>query len=121
MGLGKIGKGGKSKNMAVKVRDEDDEELFDDERSKLKGYITRQFKKFIENANVKIKDKDLRRFEFASTKPNDKLRKEYKDAGQNSNLSFGPKYYGCPVSQASGWTERLGGWVDFTGWLDTPS
>ena len=44
--------------MALKIKNDDNEELSNDEGTKLKSYITRQFKKFIKNANVKAGDKD---------------------------------------------------------------
>ena len=52
-----VGKGGKDKNMALKTKNDDNDESSDDEDTKLK-YITRQFKKFIKNVNVKVGDKD---------------------------------------------------------------
>ena len=47
LGIARVGKGGKGKNMALKTKNDDNDELFDDEDTKLKFYITRQFKKFI--------------------------------------------------------------------------
>ena len=41
MGLVQIGKGGKSKSMALKAIDDENEESSDDEQTKLKAYITR--------------------------------------------------------------------------------
>ena len=37
--------------MALKAKSSDTDESFDDEDSKMKSYITRQFKKFMKNAN----------------------------------------------------------------------
>ena len=51
LGLTRIGKLGKSKSMALKVKSSDTDESSDDEDSKIKSYITRQFKKFMRNAN----------------------------------------------------------------------
>ena len=45
-------------NMALKTKNDEGDELFADENSKFKSYITRQFKKFIKIANVKAGDKD---------------------------------------------------------------
>ena len=39
--------------MALKAKSSDTEESSDDEESKMKYYITRQFKKFMKNANGK--------------------------------------------------------------------
>ena len=58
LGLSRIGKSSKSKSMALKAKSSDIDESFDDEDSKMKSYITRQFKKFMKNANVKGFDKD---------------------------------------------------------------
>ena len=60
LGLTRIGKLGKSKSMALKVKSSDMDESLDDEDSKMKSYITRQFKKFMKNANGKGFDKDCR-------------------------------------------------------------
>ena len=60
LGLTRIGKLGKSKSMALKAKNSDTDESSDDEDFKMKSYITRQFKKFMKNANGKGFDKDLR-------------------------------------------------------------
>ena len=60
LGLTRIGKSGKSKSMALKVKNDDTDESSDDEDSKMKSYITKQFKKFMKNANGKGFDKDRR-------------------------------------------------------------
>ena len=53
VGLTRIGKSGKGKSMALKAKSSDIEESFDDEDSKMKSYITRQFKKFYEECQWK--------------------------------------------------------------------
>ena len=58
LGLTRIGKASKSKSMALKAKSNETNESFDDEDSKMKSYITRQFKKFMKNANAKGFDKD---------------------------------------------------------------
>ena len=58
LGLARVGKGGKGMNMALKTKNNDNDEPFDDEDTKLKSYITKQFKKFIKNTNVKVGDKE---------------------------------------------------------------
>ena len=60
LGLTRIGKSSKSKSksMALKAKSSDTNESLDDEDSKMKSYITRQFKKFMKNANAKGFDKD---------------------------------------------------------------
>ena len=46
--------------MALKAKSSDTDESSDDEDSKMKSYITRQFKKFINNANGRNFEKDRR-------------------------------------------------------------
>ena len=58
LGLTRIGKSSKTKSMALKEKSNDTNESSDDEDSKMKSYITRQFKKFMKNANGKGFDKD---------------------------------------------------------------
>ena len=58
LGLSRIVKSSKSKSMALKAKSSDTDESSDDEESKMKSYITRQFKKFMKNANAKVFDKD---------------------------------------------------------------
>ena len=53
LGLTRIGKSSKSKSMALKAKSSDTDESSDDENSKMKSYISKQFKKFIKNANAK--------------------------------------------------------------------
>ena len=58
--LTRIGKSGKGKSMALKAKSSDTDESLDDKDSKMNSYITRQFKKFMKNANGKGFDKDYR-------------------------------------------------------------
>ena len=58
LGLTKIGKLSEGKSMALKAKSNDTNESSDDEDSKMKSYITRQFKKFMKKANAKGFDKD---------------------------------------------------------------
>ena len=58
LGLTKIGKSSKSKSMALKAKSSDTNESSNNEDSKMKSYIMRQFKKFMKNANEKGFDKD---------------------------------------------------------------
>ena len=60
LGLTRIGKSSKNKSMALKAKSGDTNESSVDEDSKMKSYITRQFKKLIKNANGKGFDKDHR-------------------------------------------------------------
>ena len=65
LGLTRIGKTGKCKSMALKAKSSEIDESSDDEDSKMKSYITRQFKKFMKNANRKSFDKDRRQSSFS--------------------------------------------------------
>ena len=49
----RIGKSSKSKSMALKAKSCDTDKSLDDKDSKMKSYITRQFKKFMKNTNGK--------------------------------------------------------------------
>ena len=60
LGLTMIGKTSKGKSMALKAKSSEIDESSDDEDSKMKSYITRQFKKFMKNTNGKGFDKDCR-------------------------------------------------------------
>ena len=72
LGLFRIGKSSKSKSMALKAKISDTDESSDDEDSKMKSYITRQFKKFMKNANVKGFDKDRKQSNSSQFKSQDK-------------------------------------------------
>ena len=58
LGLSRIRKS--SKSIALKANNSDTDESSDNEDSKMKSYITRQFKKFMKNANAKGFDKDYK-------------------------------------------------------------
>ena len=45
---------------SLKAKNSDTDESSDDENSKMKSYVTRQFKKFMKDANGKGFDNDLR-------------------------------------------------------------
>ena len=62
LGLTRIGKSSKSKSMTLKAKSNDTDESSNDEDSKMKSYITRQFKKFMKNANSRGFDKDHKQF-----------------------------------------------------------
>ena len=81
LGLSRIGKSGKGKSMALKAKSSDIDESSDDEDSKMKSYITRQFKKFIKNANERNFDKDHRQSSSSQFKGQDKRKKDAKEGG----------------------------------------
>ena len=75
LGLTRIGKGSKSKSMALKAKSNAIDESSDDEDSKMKSYITRQFKKFMKNANAKGFDKDRKQSSSPQFKSQDRGKK----------------------------------------------
>ena len=94
LGLTRIGKSGKSKSMALKVKSSDMDESSDNEDSKMKSYIIRQFKKFMKNANRKGFDKDRRQSNSSQFKSQDKGKKDAKDGGQYT-IPSRPKCFEC--------------------------
>ena len=72
LGLTRIRKSSKSKSMALKAKSSDTDESFDDEDSKMKSYITRQFNKFMKNADTKGFDKDHKQSNSSQFKSQDK-------------------------------------------------
>ena len=94
LGLSRIGKSSKSKSMELKDKSSDMDESLDDEDSKMKSYITRQFKKFMKNANGKGFDKDCRQSSSSQFKIQDKRKKDARDGSQYI-VPLGPKCFGC--------------------------
>ena len=92
LGLTRIGKLGKGKSMALKAKSSDTDESSDDEDSKIKFYITRQFKKFMKNNNGKGFDKDRRQSSSSQFKSHDKGKKDARDGGQYT-IPAGPKCF----------------------------
>ena len=92
--LTRIRKSSKSKSMALKAKSNDTDESLDDEDSKMKSYITRQFKKFMKNANGKGFDKHHRKSSSSQFKSQDKGKKVARDGGQYI-ISSGPTCFGC--------------------------
>ena len=81
LGLTRISKIGKGKSMALKAKNNETDESSDDEDSKMKSYITRQFKKFMKNTNGKGFDKDRRQSSSSQFKGQDKGKKDARDGG----------------------------------------
>ena len=81
LGLTRLKKGTKSKSMALKAKNNETDESSDDEDSKMKSYITRHFKKFMKNANVKGFDKDHKQSSYSQFKSQDKGKKDAKNGG----------------------------------------
>ena len=82
LGLTRIGKGSKSKSMALKAKSNETDESLDNKDSKIKSYITRQFKKFMKNANEKGFDKDRKQSSSSQFKSQDREKKDAKDGDQ---------------------------------------
>ena len=74
--------------MALKAKSNETDESSDDENSKIKFYITRQFTKFMKNANVKGFDKDHKQSSSSQFKSQDRGKKDAKDSGQYT-IPFG--------------------------------
>ena len=68
--------------MALKAKSSDANESSDDKDSKMKSYITRQFKKFMKNANAKRFSKDRKQFSSSQFKSQDKGKKDARDGGR---------------------------------------
>ena len=79
--------------MALKAKSSDTDESSDDKDSKMKSYITRQFKKFMKKANRKAFDKDHRQSNSSQFKSQDKRKKDVRDDGQ-CTVPAGPKCFG---------------------------
>ena len=60
--------------MALKIKNNDNNESSGDKDTKLKSYITKKFKKFIKNANVKAGDKDRNNLHSLNSSPKTKVR-----------------------------------------------
>ena len=80
--------------MALKAKSSDIDESSNDEDSKMKSYITKQFKKFMKNANGKGFDKDRRQSSSSQFKGQDKGKKDAKEGVQYTVLA-GPKCFEC--------------------------
>ena len=80
--------------MTLKAKNNDTDESSDNEDSKMKSYITRQFKKFMKNANAKGFDKDRKQSSLSQFKNQDNGKKDDRDGGQYT-FPAGPKCFGC--------------------------
>ena len=94
LGLTRIEKSSKSKSMALKAKSSDTDESSIDEDSKMKSYITRQFKKFMKNANIRGFDKDCKQSSSSQFKNQNKGKKDARDGSQYT-VPLGPKCFGC--------------------------
>ena len=78
LGLTRIGKSSKSKSKSkvLKAKSSETDESSNDEDSKMKSYITRQFKKFMKNTNGNGFNKDCRQSSSSQFKSQDKGKKD---------------------------------------------
>ena len=65
--------------MTLKAKSNETAKFLDDEDSKMKSYITRQFKKFMKNANAKGFDKNHKQSNSSHFKSQDRKMKDAKD------------------------------------------
>ena len=94
LGLTRIRKSSKGKSIALKAKNSDTDEFSDNEDSKMKSYITKQYKKFMKNANAKGFDKDRKQSSTSQFKNQDKGKKGARDGGQYT-VPSGPKCFEC--------------------------
>ena len=94
LGLTRMGKTSKGKSMALKAKSSETDESSNDEDFKMKSYITRQFKKFMKNANGRNFNKDHKQSSSYQFKGQDKGKKDAKEGGQYT-VPTGPKCFGC--------------------------
>ena len=80
--------------MALKAKSSETDESSDDEDSKMTSYITRQFKKFMKNANGRNFNKDRRQSSSSQFKGQDQGKNDAKEGGQYT-VPVGPKCFGC--------------------------
>ena len=80
--------------MELKAKSSNIDESSDDEDSKMKSYNTRQFKKFMKNANAKGFDKDRKKSSSLQFKSQDKGKKDARDNDQYT-IPSGLKCFGC--------------------------
>ena len=80
--------------MALKAKSSDINESSDNEDFKMKSYITRQFKKFMKNANAKGFDKDREQSNSSQFKSQDKGKNDARDGSQYT-VPLGPKCFRC--------------------------
>ena len=92
--------------MALKAKRIDTDESSDDDDSKMKSYITRQFKNSMKNANAKGFNKDRKQSNSSQFKSQDRGKKDARDGGQyivpSKSKCFGCQDFGhmkqeCPT------------------------
>lgn len=79
--------------MELKAKSNDTDESLDDKDSKMKSYITKQFKKFMKNTDAKEFDKDCKQSSLSQFKNQPKGKKDTRNGGQYI-VPLGPKCFG---------------------------
>ena len=80
--------------MALKAKSNESDKSSDNEDSKMKSYITRQFKKVAKNNNAKGFDKDSKQSSTSHFKSQDRGKKNAKDGSQYT-IPSEPKCFRC--------------------------
>nr|XP_023927807.1 phosphoribosylaminoimidazole carboxylase, chloroplastic-like [Quercus suber] len=80
LSLIRIGKSSKGISTTLKAKSSDTNDSSNDEDSKMKSYVTRQFKKFMKNVNGKRFDKDHKQSNSSQLKNQDNGKKDAKDS-----------------------------------------
>ena len=94
LSLTRIRKSSKSKSMTLKAKSSDIDESSNEEDSEMKYYNTRQFKKFMKDANAKGFDKDHKQSSSSQFKSQDRGKKDAKEGGQYT-IPSRPKCFRC--------------------------
>ena len=84
--------------MALKTKSSDMNESLNNEDSKMKSYITRQFRKFMKNANGKGFNKDRRQSSSSQFKSQDNGKKDARD-GDQYTVPSGPSALGVKADR----------------------
>ena len=93
--------------MTLKAKSSDTNESLDDEESKMKSYITKQFKKFMKNANGKGFNKDCRQSSSSQFKSQDKGKKDDRDVSRFP-VPSGPKCFECQKQECPTYLKTIG-------------
>ena len=80
--------------MTLNAKSNDTNKSSNDEDFKMKSYITRQFKKFMKNANAKGFNKDCKQSSSSQFKSQDKGKKDARNDSQYT-IPSRPKWFGC--------------------------
>ena len=93
--------------MTLKAKSSDTNESSDDEESKMKSYITKQFKKFMKNENGKGFNKDCRQSSSSQFKSQDKGKKDDRDVSRYT-VPSGLKCFECQKQECPTYLKTIG-------------